>query len=455
MTTRTWHATRAWLPEGLTEDVTLVADGGRFTSISVGDGARSSNSVEAPVVELPGVVLPGFANAHSHAFHRALRGRTHGEGGSFWTWRKGMYALAGRLDPETYRALATATYAEMAMAGITSVGEFHYLHHRTSERTPSDHNAMSRVLVEAACAAGIRLTLLDTCYLSGGLGPDGHLSLDPVQQCFSDGDVDGWMRRFALLTEEFEPSPGGPGRIRVGAAIHSVRAVPAENIPTVVEAVSGRPLHVHLSEQPAENVACLAYYGVTPTALLSSGGALGPNTTAVHATHLSESDIELLGASRALVCMCPTTERDLGDGIGPARKLLDAGVPLCLGTDQHAVIDMLEEARALEMDERLASGERGRIDHAELIRALGVEGHRSIGWTDAGELRVGARADLVAVRLDSPRTAGSLAAQVVMSATAADIDTVVVDGQTVVEQGRHILGDVGRLLRTAIESLWE
>jgi len=230
--------------------------------------------------------------------------------------------------------------------------------------------------------------------------------------------------------------------------------VSGTDIPIVVAAAIGRPLHVHLSEQPSENTACLSYYGVSPTALLDTSGALGPNTTAIHATHLTSDDISLLGASSTLVCFCPTTERDLADGIGPTRRLLDAGCHLCLGSDQHVVTDLLEEARSLAMNERLASGERGRINQSELVKALTVYGQRSIGWADAGELRVGARADLVAVRMDSPRTAGSVATQVVMSASATDVDTVIVDGRTVVEGGRHLLGDVGGLLQSSIEPLW-
>ncbi|MHB8295008.1 MAG: formimidoylglutamate deiminase [Acidimicrobiales bacterium] len=454
MTTTTWHAAQAWLPDGLAEDVTLVAEDGRFTAITVGDRTVSAETLGESVVELPGVVLPGFANAHSHAFHRALRGRTHDEGGSFWTWRERMYALAARLDLETYRALATATYAEMALAGVTAVGEFHYLHHGPGG-VPYEPNAMGQVLIDAASAAGIRLTLLDTCYLAGGLGPGGHLPLDPVQQRFSDGDVVGWFRRFTLLADTFDPSPSGPGSVRIGAAIHSVRAVAAADIRIVADAARGRLLHVHLSEQPVENAACLSYYGVTPTTLLEEAGALGPDTTAIHATHLTAAGISVLGASGTVVCLCPTTERDLADGMGPARRLLDAGTPLCLGSDQHAVIDLFEEARALEMDERLASGERGRIKQSELGKALTVNGQRSIGWADAGELRVGARADLVAIRMDSTRTAGSATPQVVMSASAADVDTVIVDGRTVVEGGRHALGDVGGLLQSSIEPLWQ
>jgi formiminoglutamate deiminase len=452
--TTTWHAAHAWLPDGVAHDVTLVADAGRFTSITVGERGDLSATRPSPIVELPGVVLPGFADAHSHAFHRALRGRTHAEVGSFWTWRDGMYALAARLDLATYRALATATYAEMALAGVTAVGEFHYLHHGPGG-VYDEANAMGRVLVEAASAAGIRLTLLDTCYLAGGLGPGGHLELDPRQRRFSDGDAARWFRRFTQLVDTFDPHPSQPGSVRIGAAIHSVRAVSATDIPVVVAAAAGRPLHVHLSEQPSENAACQDYYGVSPTALLAGLGVWGPTTTAVHATHVSAEDIDLLGASRTLACFCPTTERDLADGIGPARRLLAAGCQLCVGSDQHAVTDPLDEARSLEMNERLASGERGRLDPSQLVTVLTLNGQRSVGWVDAGELRVGARADLVAVRLDSPRTAGSLAAQVVMSASAPDVDTVIVDGRTVVQGGRHVLGDVGSLLQSSIEPLWE
>ena len=192
---------------------------------------------------------------------------------------------------------------------------------------------------------------------------------------------------------------------------------------------------------------------MTPTALLGAEGVLGPRTTVVHATHLTDADIATLGDAGTTVCLCPTTERDLADGIGPARMLRDAGAPLSLGSDQHAVIDLFEEARALEMHERLDSLQRGRFRPGELLSA--ATRHESLGWDDAGRLEVGARADLVAVRLDSPRTAGSTPGQILMSATAADVDTVVVDGRTVVTGGRHLLGDVGALLQKAIDPLWE
>jgi cytosine/adenosine deaminase-related metal-dependent hydrolase len=180
---------------------------------------------------------------------------------------------------------------------------------------------------------------------------------------------------------------------------------------------------------------------------------LGPTTTAVHATHLTDADVTLLGDAAATVCLCPTTERDLADGIGPGGALADAGVPLSLGTDQHAVVDMFEEARGLEMHERLRSQQRGRFDAAALLAAL--TRHGSIGWPEAGRLAVGAPADLVAVRLDTPRTAGCPAEQVVFAATAADVDTVLCGGRVVVEGGRHVLGDVGQLLGDAIGALWD
>jgi formiminoglutamate deiminase len=432
-----WWAAYALLPYGLARDVTFEITGGRFISVIADSGPGGAQV-------LPGVVLPGFANAHSHAFHRALRGRTHDGSGTFWTWRERMYAVAARLDPDSYLALAAATYAEMALAGVTTVGEFHYLHHAPGGVAYSDPNSMGEALRQAAADAGVRLTLLDTCYLAGGLSAVGHSPLDATQRRFGDGDADRWAGRVAGLRE----SAG----MRVGAAIHSVRAVPREQLGIVARAAHGRPLHVHLSEQPAENQACQGFYGMTPTALLDVAGVLGPLTSVVHATHLSDADIAILGGTRTTACICPTTERDLADGIGPARALHDAGSPLSLGSDQHVVIDPFEEARALEMHERLHSLQRGRFRPDELLSA--ATRHDSLGWEDAGRLEIGARADLVAVRLDSPRTAGSAPGQILMSATAADVDTVVVDGRTVVAGGQHVLGDVGSLLQNAIEPLW-
>jgi formiminoglutamate deiminase len=435
-----WFAECALLPSGtgtkLADNVRFEIADGRFVTVCAGGDPSGAT-------RLPGVALPGFANCHSHAFHRALRGRTHDRGGTFWTWREQMYAVAARLDPDSYLALARAAYAEMALSGVTAVGEFHYLHHQPGGHSYTDPNAMAEALRAAAADAGVRLTLLDTCYLAGGLDAGGHRPLDEVQHRFADADVTAWAARVA----ELAPSAA----MRLGVAIHSVRAVPRDAIPIVVEAAAGRPLHVHLSEQPAENDACWAHYGLTPTSLLDGEGALGPTTTAVHATHLTERDIALLGGTRTTTCMCPSTERDLADGIGPARALADAGSPISLGTDQHASVDLLDEARSLELHERLASLRRGRFTPAELLAAL--TRHESIGWPDAGRLEPGTRADIVAVRLDSVRTAGCEPEQVMFAASAADVDTVVVDGRVVVSGGVHVLGDVGALLQKAIGEL--
>jgi formiminoglutamate deiminase len=417
-----YWAAHALLPDGPATDVAITVADGRFAAVA--PGSPRTGTV------LPGVVLPGVANAHSHAFHRALRGRTHAGGGTFWTWREAMYAVAARLDPDTHRALATAAYAEMVLAGCTAVAEFHYLHHDPDGR-PYAGDAMGDALRAAAADAGIRLVLLDVCYLAGGF----DAPLAGVQRRFGDADVDAWAARAAAAD---------------GVAVHSVRAVPREALGVVAEAAAGRPLHVHLSEQPAENAACLERHGLTPTALLAAEGVLGPTTTAVHATHLTATDVALLASSGTGVCLCPTTERDLADGAGPARALHDAGVPLSVGSDQHAVVDPFDEARALEGHERLVTGERGRFTPAQLLAALG--NHDPLGRPGAG-LRPGAPADLVAVRLDSVRTAGCDLEQVLFAATAADVDTVLVGGDPVVRGGEHRLGPVGPLLAAAIGAL--
>ncbi|MFV0460660.1 MAG: formimidoylglutamate deiminase [Actinomycetales bacterium] len=437
----------AWLPSGPARSVRVRVRDGRFASVEVGVDPEPQDE------QIAGLVLPGLANAHSHAFHRALRGRTHtGDGaGTFWLWRQKMYDLAGRLEPDSYTRLATAVFAEMAAAGITCVGEFHYLHHRPDGTPYPDPNAFGLGLIDASRAAGIRITLLDTCYLAGGLSADGHSPLAGPQVRFGDGDVAGWRARVT-------PPATGPlgAHARWGAAIHSVRGVPAHALAEVaaVAAEFDLPLHVHLSEQPAENAAALAYYGRTPTQLLDEAGALGPRVTAVHATHLSELDIARLGATGTRICACPTTEADLADGIGPFPALAEAGCGLCLGSDQHAHTDLLAEARRMEEHQRLVSGTRGTFSPAALLQAATVGGHESLGWGDAGRIAVGARADLVGVDLRSVRTAGSEPAQAIMCATAADVTDVVVDGQRVVTAGRHRAapgGDVGRLLAEAIE----
>lgn len=432
---------RLWLEHALLESgvesgVLLDIEGGRIDSVSVDGRSRSFSSAASAEDTFPrlagetdpvsarapdsrsGLTLPGLANAHSHAFHRALRGHTQrgpthrgpnqSGRGSFWTWREQMYAVAAELTPETYFELARDTYAEMVATGITAVGEFHYLHHQRDGTPYDDPNEMGKALLAAADDVGIRIRLLDACYLNAGFGRPA----EGVQVRFSDGDAHRWAERVTCFDDP-----------RVGAAIHSVRAVPPDQLPVVVEAARGLPLHVHLSEQVAENEACLAATGATPTQVLAEAGVLGPLTTAVHATHLSAADISLLGDSGTTVCLCPTTERDLADGIGPARRLYDAGVTLTLGSDSQAVIDLFEEMRGVEMHERLASQQRGHWSALELLAAATYDGHRSLGFDDAGRIAAGQRADFVTLDLGTIRTCGTgaTAEAVVFAATAADV----------------------------------
>jgi formiminoglutamate deiminase len=432
---------RAWLgPARMADHVLVGVAGGRIATLDTDVAAPP-----ATAQRLRGLTLPGLADCHSHAFHRALRGRTQTERGTFWTWREQMYAVAARLDPDSYFTLAAATYAEMAATGVTSVGEFHYLHHDPKGRPYAEPNAMAEALVAAAQQAGIRITLLDTCYLSSGFGarPEG------MQRRFSDGDAGRWAERVDALADKHADDED----VVVGAAVHSVRAVPRDQIAVVADWAGGRdaPLHAHLSEQVAENEACQEAYGQTPAVVLFENGALGPRSTAVHATHLTESDIALLGGQGTHACLCPTTERDLADGVGPSRRLLEAGSPLTLGSDSHAVVDLFEEMRAVEMDERLATQRRGHWSADELLTAATTAGHASLGFPEAGRIAVGAPADLVTLDLESARTAGTgrSAESAVFAASAADVVHVVSAG-AVLDTGR-----VGARLHRTLTTLWE
>jgi len=444
---QTYWLERAWLGDGaISVGVLVTVEDGCFTSVETGLA-----EVPSGANRLAGLTIPGLANCHSHAFHRALRGRTQRERGTFWTWREQMYAVAEKLTPDSYYDLARATYREMVATGITTVGEFHYLHHGRDGAPYDNPNAMGLALIAAAQDVGIRIALLDTCYLAAGIGrpPEG------VQVRYSDGGTEAWLKRVGDLASHVD-RPGQEQAVVVGAAIHSVRAVPRDQMRDVVAWAKGRqaPLHLHLSEQVAENVSCLAAYGITPTAVFAEVGALGPLTSVVHATHLTDGDVAVLGETGTYSCLCPTTERDLGDGIGPSRLLHQAGSPLTLGSDSHAVIDMFEEMRAVELDERLATQKRGHWSADELIAAATYDGHRSLGFPDVGRIAVGARADLVTLDTSSPRTAGTGAdaETVVFAATGSDVVHVVADGRVVAT--RDDQRQIGVDLDRTIANLW-
>jgi formiminoglutamate deiminase len=430
----------AWLGGNVpSADVLIKTDGECIAAV------RPSTPPPPDAERLDGLVIPGLANAHSHAFQRALRGRTHAATGSFWTWRRQMYALAAGLDPDSMLTVTRATFGEMALAGVTLVGEFHYVHHGPGGQPYEDPNAMGAAVIQAAAEAGVRLTLLDACYLHGGLEPD------PVQERFFDPDVEAWAARVSGLSATPEA--------RIGAAIHSMRAVQPEAASQVVRWADGReaPLHAHVSEQLAENQACREVYGASPTALLHYEGALSDRFTAVHATHVSEEDIALLGGASCFCCLCPTTERDLADGIARGRRLRDGGCRLTIGTDSNAMIEPLEEARAIELDERLASGVRGRHPGGSLLEAATACGYASLGWPEGGGLQEGALADFICLRTDGTRLAGLGPAElidgVVFAGQAADVSHVVVGGELVVRDGIHRSLDVPRELATAVAAV--
>ncbi len=410
--TETFRCARALVDGRFADVVVIEVEAGRITAISSGGG---------PATTQLGTVVPGFVNAHSHAFHRMLRGHTHADGGDFWRWRERMYAAAATLTPAQYRSVAESVFGEMRDAGYTTVAEFHYLHHRLDGTPYADHD-MERALASAARGAGIRLLLLDTCYLRGGIGRD----LDDAQLRFGDGTARAWLDRWYRLRDALAGDLDDPRRpgIVLGAAIHSVRAVPYSDLAVIAADLEADvPLHVHVSEQPAENDACLDAYGVTPTRLLADLGLLAARTSLVHATHLTDDDIALIGAAGATVVMCPTTEADLGDGIGPAPELRDARARIAIGSDQHAVIDPWEELSRLELDQRLRLQRRGVFTPAELWTAGGG------GRAGAPGFRVGDVFDAVEVNAWSARTRNADPLQLPLVARASDVTATIVGGR--------------------------
>lgn len=431
----------AWLGgAGLAADVSITISDGRIESVEP-NRVREGGTI-------PGIALPGLVSAHSHAFHRALRGRTHAVGGDFWSWREPMYELADRLDPERFEILAVAVFSEMLRAGITTVGEFHYLHHQPGGSPYDEPNAMGMALLSAASTTGIRMTLLDTLYLTADVE---GAPLSEHQARFSDGTPEAWSDRVRALAQ------AAGGRARVGVAAHSVRAVPGPGLDAVTALGDeiGCPVHVHVSEQRAENDACRAATGRSPVEWLADHGVLGPRTTLVHATHTSESDRRLIADTGSSVCFCPTTEADLGDGIGPALEYVDAGVPLSLGSDSNAIIDILEEARSVEHHDRLRLGRRGLHSPTDLLHSATGQGAKSLGW-DSGAIREGTEADLIIIDPDHPDLAGldpsEGASAVIMGATRAVVTHVLVAGELVLSPAGSTLpsgeeiGDVVRMV---------
>ncbi len=354
---------------------------------------------------LPGIaLLPGFVNVHSHVFQRALRGHTHrplSQQDTFWTWRNAMYAQAQQLTPDSLYELAVSTYREMLAAGYTSVGEFHYVHHQPDGQPYANPNAMSKAILEAGKAAGIRVVLLMTAYAQAGF----HQPPEMGQMRFCDASVDNYLARVEALRLQ--------GAL-VGVAPHSVRAVPESWFRVIADysRAHSLPLHVHADEQQAEIDQCQAAYGCTPIELLAQFNALGPLTTIVHATHANHEEIALLAKYQSIVCVCPTTEGDLGDGIAPYADLLAANIPLSIGSDSNTRFDPIEELRWAEYSARMRY-QRRRVLIADelaspgpLLLDYGTKcGAQALGLT-TGVIAPGMSADFVGIDLNHPSLSG-------------------------------------------------
>ncbi|HEX6489656.1 MAG TPA: formimidoylglutamate deiminase [Candidatus Dormibacteraeota bacterium] len=411
--------------------VLVEVDGERISTL------REDTDPPPAATRLPGLLLPGLANAHSHAFQRALRAAAEGAGPTFWEWRQAMYDVAAKLRPDSYRRLAQAVYGEMALAGITAVGEFHYLHHQPGGEPYADPNEMGEALIDAAREAGVRLTLLDACYLRGGAGRP----LEGAQLRFGDGDAERWRDR----VERLAPTPGA----RIGAAIHSGRAVDEASMGVVAAWAQerGAPLHMHLLERREE-------LADDPLEAAENAGVLGPGTTVIHATHAG-GGFERLVESGTGICLCRTTERFLADGHVDGLEPWRAQARLSLGTDSHASVDIFEEARAVELDHRSRAETRGLYTADLLLEAATAGGYAALGQ-QGGRLEPGQLADFICVDMSSPRTAAAApaAAVLVFAASATDVTDVVVGGRHVVRDRQHqTIPDVGRELREAIAAL--
>jgi formimidoylglutamate deiminase len=436
-----------YLPDLLISAGHVYAGAGLLTGSdgSVERVVQSENvASEAEIVRLPGkALLPGLANAHSHTFQRLFRARAEGRasgGDTFWTWREQMYRAAGFLSPEDLYDVARATFLEMLVSGITVVGEFHYLHNDSAGQPYADPNTLALEVIRAAESVGIRICLLRTAYLRAGFQREPH----PGQRRFYE-DAGNYLRNLDALLA----SVAGKSQVTAGAAPHSIRAVPLPVLSQIAAFAGSRylPLHVHISEQLAENEACLAEYGRTPVALAAEHGILTARTTLVHAIHLTHLEFEQVAAAGSTICSCPTTERNLGDSIFPADKAARLDIPVCFGTDSQAQIDILEDARQIEYHLRLQQRERGILDQfpphdiaTRLLHSATVSGYRSLGL-NGGSLAPGEPADFFTIDLEDLAILGadqtSLASQAVFAMGRSAIRDVAVDGRLVIADGRH------------------
>jgi formimidoylglutamate deiminase len=444
-TQQTWLPDLIYIDGNFVSDRAIVCDNSGAI-IQIIEGHQAANAVRLKNRAL----LPGLVNAHSHAFQRVIRGRTERRSqnttDSFWTWREQMYDAANRLEPGDIYAVSRMAFLEMALTGITAVGEFHYIHHARDGSTYSDPNLLSREVIRAARDVGIRIALLRVAYARAGFEKEA----DPRQSRFIETAPETYLKHLEQLLAAPELKDG---MAWAGMAPHSVRAVPLDYLKAIVAFANERalPVHMHVAEQPAEVSACIEEYGRSPVALLDTEGLLSNRFTAVHAIHVTPKAIAAMSRAGASVCACPTTERNLGDGVVPVDAYFNAGVLVALGTDSQIQIDLLEDARELEYHLRLQQTARNVLapqddaSSSALARRVfdcaTISGAKSIGFHGGGKLEPGAPVDFFTVDLDDPSIAGSsqddLLATIVFSLSRTGVRDVVVAGKQIVENGRH------------------
>ena len=455
---KTYFADHAWLPQGWSANVRLATAQGTLRAVDEDAPAQDAE-------RLGHYVLPGMPNLHSHAFQRAMAGLTERRAAvsfvpeadkkesmivdrsrhedSFWTWRETMYAFAGRVGPDELRAIAAQLYVEMLKAGYTQVCEFHYLHHQPDGKHYADPAAMSLALIEAARETGIGLTLLPTLYMTGGF--DGR-ALSERQRRFGH-DVDG----FLLLIDKLRKMESST--LRVGMALHSLRAVPPDAMRAVLESpfVDG-PLHIHIAEQIGEVQDCLAVRNARPVEWLLDNAPLDRGWCLVHATHLTADETRRLAATGAVAGLCPTTEANLGDGLFPLRAYLDAGGALGIGSDSHISVSPVEELRWLEYGQRLVTRHRnialsassasvGETLWGDALYGGALASGVDIGVLEGSEVDSAPRADLLVLDHDAPllaaRDVGSVLDTFLFAGNSSLVRQVMVNGETVVRDFRH------------------
>jgi formimidoylglutamate deiminase len=462
---QTWQPKLVYVNGSFKADAALVCDhSARILNLVPAGEAQNANLLKNRAL------LPGLINAHSHAFQRVIRGRTEyrtaNEKDSFWTWREMMYSAALRLTPEDVYDSSRMAFLEMALSGITSVGEFHYLHHAPDGSAYDDPNLLAKEVVRAANDVGLRIALLRVAYARSGHDTE----INPQQVRFIENDPAAYLKNLEQLGKDLGEIDVAQRMAWTGVAPHSVRAVPLDYLKEVIGVANRKqlPVHMHVAEQPAEVSACIAEYGRSPVALLATEGLLGERFTGVHVIHVTPKAIRMLAEARAMVCACPTTERNLGDGIVPVDRFFSQGVRVSLGTDSHAEIDLLEDARELEYHLRLQKTERVVLASTEdkgqsalaarLFDCATINGAVSIN-APGGSLEPGRPADFFTVDLDDPSIAGAssddLLSAIVFSLSKTAIRDVVVGGKRIVEDGRHAQQeDIVEKFKALQKKLW-